>query len=90
MTPADRCDVFRGMAHPLRRRVLRRLATGETPVSELLAMLKVRPATLSRHLAVLRETGLVTGRLVCGRQRNYRLCESKFKQARTWIMSASA
>jgi len=80
----DRADAFRGMAHPLRRRVMWRLSRGEASVSELRSRLKVTFPTLSQHLAILRETGLVTQRLV-GQRRIYRLRETAVRQARQWI-----
>lgn len=84
LTDADRTDAFRGMAHPLRRRVIAKLAEGEASVSELLATLQISPPALSRHLAVLRETGLVTGRL---RQphRYYKLRPAAIRRVRNWI-----
>lgn len=84
MTSADRVDVFRGMAHPLRRRVIAKLAEGETSVTDLLVMLKVSQQSLSRHLAVLRETGLVSARLRSP-HRFYRLRGGTLERARTWI-----
>ena len=80
----DRADVFRGMAHPLRRRVLRQLSQREASVTELLTRLKVSSPALSQHLAILRETGLVTQRRV-GRRRVYRLVDSSIDSALKWI-----
>jgi DNA-binding transcriptional ArsR family regulator len=89
MTDADRTDVFRGMAHPLRRRVLRRLAEGETGVAELRTIVQVTPQALSRHLAILRETGLVTARLARP-HRFYRLRDNAFQRARGWVNGLNA
>lgn len=83
MTEADRADVFRGVAHPLRRRVLRRLQRGERSVGALLTELKVAMPTLSRHLLILRETGLVTQRRD-GPYRLYRLNKSTARRVRDW------
>lgn len=84
MTDADRTDVFRGLAHPLRRRVITRLSEGETAVAELCELLHVSPQSLSRHLAILRETGLVISRRQHA-HRFYRLDGDAFQRVRRWI-----
>ncbi len=83
MTEADRTDVFRGLAHPLRRRVLKRLAEGERTVGQLLSDLDVAMPTLSRHLLLLRETGLVSQR-VQGPYRLYRINKSQVRRMQQW------
>jgi len=56
-----KADLFRGLAHPLRVRILELVcAADEVPVADLLAELKLKPPHLSQHLAVLRRYGLVT------------------------------
>ncbi len=84
LTQADREDVFRGLAHPLRRKVLRLLRQGQRSVSDLLADLDVTMPSLSRHLAVLRDAGLVRQRLV-GRRRYYRARQPALRRARQWL-----
>lgn len=84
MTDADRTDVFRGLAHPLRRRILRQIGRDEASIGDLLAKLSVSPQTLSQHLAVLRETGLVEYRRA-GRQRLYRVCPRPLQGAQKWL-----
>ncbi|MFA7238186.1 MAG: metalloregulator ArsR/SmtB family transcription factor [Phycisphaeraceae bacterium] len=84
LSDADRADVFRGMAHPLRRQILLLLLGGERSVSELLAAFKIPMPTLSQHLAVLRETALVAHR-VQGRQRLYRLRLSSLRHIQRWL-----
>jgi len=84
LTDADRCDAFRGLAHPLRRKVLRMLARGDRSVTELLADLKITMPSLSRHLAVLRDARLVTQR-VQGPRRVYRLHRAALRRAHNWF-----
>ncbi|MEV1128847.1 metalloregulator ArsR/SmtB family transcription factor [Agromyces sp. NPDC049794] len=53
--------MFKGLAHPLRVRVLEVLSTRpETSVSELLEVTGLEASHLSQHLAVLRNNRLVT------------------------------
>lgn len=55
-----KADLFRGLAHPLRVRILELLCEGdEVPVSHLLAETGLKASNLSQHLAVLRRYGLV-------------------------------
>jgi len=55
-----KADLFRGLAHPLRVRLLELLAEGaELSVSTLLAETGLKQSNLSQHLAVLRRDGLV-------------------------------
>ncbi len=55
-----KANLFKGLAHPYRIRVLEILAgVPETPVSALLAETDLEASHLSAHLAVLRRYGLV-------------------------------
>jgi len=84
MSAADRADVFRGLSHPLRRRLLRTIGDGEMTVGQLLAGLKLTMPALSQHLRVLREAGLVSHRAE-GHQRLYRRNLSVIRRARRWL-----
>jgi len=64
--------LFRGLADPSRLAILLELRKGERRVVDLAAMLGLAQATVSGHLACLRDCGLVTWRPV-GRQSYYRL-----------------
>jgi DNA-binding transcriptional ArsR family regulator len=58
-----KANLFKGLAHPLRVRVLEVLAAAgdhETPVATLLDATGLEASHLSQHLAVLRNYGLVT------------------------------
>ena len=55
-----KADLFKGLAHPVRIRVLELLAEAdERPVSELLEHTGLEASHLSQHLRVLRGYGLV-------------------------------
>ena len=56
-----KANLFKGLAHPVRVRVLELLAAeDEVPVSALLTDTGLEPSHLSQHLAVLRRHGLVS------------------------------
>ena len=55
-----KADLFRGLAHPVRIRILELVTNAaETTVTELLAHTGLKGPNLSQHLAVLRNYGLV-------------------------------
>jgi ArsR family transcriptional regulator, arsenate/arsenite/antimonite-responsive transcriptional repressor len=56
---SDLDALFRGFADPTRIRILNLLAAGEMCVCDLVELLEMPQPTVSRHLAYLRETGLV-------------------------------
>jgi DNA-binding transcriptional ArsR family regulator len=65
-------DGFHGIADPLRRDLLRRLALGPARVVDLAAAYEVTRPAISRHLRILAEAGLATAE-DRGRERHYRL-----------------
>lgn len=52
-------DLARAMGHTLRIQILQELTMGSCIVSELMDTLAVEASLLSKHLAVLREAGLI-------------------------------
>lgn len=56
--PLDR--VFGALADPTRRAILARLGDGEATVNELVAPFALSQPTISKHLKVLEQAGLVT------------------------------
>jgi len=57
-----KADILKALAHPVRVRVFEALAGSEKTVGELVTMLGEKEANTSRHLAVLRNAGLVATR----------------------------
>lgn len=64
--------LFRSLADPTRLRIVQRLAGGEARVVDLTRELGLVQSTVSKHLACLRDCGLVDYR-VAGRQSFYAL-----------------
>lgn len=52
-------ELTKAVGHPLRIRILNELIAGSCVVSELMRKLVVEASLLSKHLAVLREAGLI-------------------------------
>jgi DNA-binding transcriptional ArsR family regulator len=55
-------DIFAALAHPTRRQILQDLKDGELAAGEIAARFSSTGPTISRHLSVLRQAGLVTER----------------------------
>jgi len=63
VTPADELQkVFKTLGDPTRVRILRLLETEPLVVQELMEVLGMAQSRVSRHLAILREAGLLTDR----------------------------
>lgn len=77
--------VFGALSSPVRREVLRLLRDeGPQPVQQLAAHFDMRRPSLSEHLKVLREAGLVSEERA-GRQRIYRLEAEPLTEVRDWL-----
>jgi len=69
---APAAALFRSLGDPTRLAILRRLASGEARVVDLTDSLGLAQSTVSKHLACLRDCGLIDFR-VDGRQSFYAL-----------------
>src|SRR5918995_2825069 len=75
---------FELLAEPTRRRILDLLRDGERPVGELVDRLSMSQPAVSKHLRVLRESGLVDVR-VDAQRRVYRLRPEALREVDAWI-----
>jgi DNA-binding transcriptional ArsR family regulator len=80
---ATTSDAFNAIAEPCRREILVLLAARERPVGEIVESLELDQPSVSKHLRVLRETGLV--RMRCqGRQKFYRTNAEAIRPLHDW------
>jgi DNA-binding transcriptional ArsR family regulator len=75
---------FEALAEPNRRRILDLLCQGERPVSSLVQQLAVSQPAVSKHLRVLRESGLVETR-VDAQRRLYRVRSQPLREIDEWL-----
>jgi len=75
---------FELLAEPNRRRILDLLRDGERPVGELVDRLSMSQPAVSKHLRVLRDSGLVDVR-VDAQRRVYRLRPEPLREIDAWI-----
>lgn len=56
---SEKAKVFKALGHPTRLMMVEKLASGECCVCELVELAGVDFSTVSRHLAVLKEAGII-------------------------------
>jgi DNA-binding transcriptional ArsR family regulator len=79
-------DAFKALAHPIRRDIVERLSGGAATVGEATHDLGVSKPTISRHLRLLEEAGVVT-RVVDGRTHRLSLHPETLAETSDWIES---
>jgi len=80
---ATTSDAFNAVAEPRRREILNYLAMQERPVGEIVASLSIDQPSVSKHLRVLRDVGLV--RVRCdGRHKYYRTNAEAIRPLHEW------
>jgi DNA-binding transcriptional ArsR family regulator len=72
------------LAEPNRRRIVALLAAGERPVTDIVDALPLSQPTVSKHLRVLRDAGLVVARPDAQR-RMYRLVAEPWRELDEWL-----
>jgi DNA-binding transcriptional ArsR family regulator len=63
----EQAGVFRALADPTRRQILQDLRRGELTAGEIAARFTISGPSISRHLGVLKNAGLVTERRAANR-----------------------
>lgn len=80
---ATTSDAFNAVAEPRRREILNYLALQERPVGDIVARLGLEQPSVSKHLRVLKEVGLVHARRD-GRNMLYRLDSEAIRPLHEW------
>jgi len=80
---ATTSDAFNAVAEPRRRDILNYLASRERPVADIVASLGLEQPSVSKHLRVLRDVGLVHVRRE-GRQMFYRTNAEAIRPLHEW------
>ncbi len=77
-------NIFEVLADPRRRHIVELLAGGERTVGELCDQFEISQPAVSRHLRVLRESGLVSSRAEAQR-RVYKLETRPLEEIDRWL-----
>lgn len=77
-------DTFAVIAEPRRRQILEILRSRNATVNELVEALAISQPAVSKHLRILRDSGLVKVQPV-GQQRIYRLDPQPLKEVGDWV-----
>lgn len=75
---------FVALSHPVRRRIVERLARGSATVAQASAGIDVSKPAISKHLRVLEEAGVVS-RVIDGREHRLSLDGRRLGEASEWI-----
>ena len=79
-------DAFQALADPIRRDIVALLGRGERTASEIFACFDIADPSVSRHLKVLRESGLIAYRKQA-QSRIYRLEVDALDETRRWMQA---
>jgi len=77
-------DAFAALAHPIRREIVERLSGGPASVGEVTRDFGVSKPTLSRHLKMLEDAGVVS-RVIDGRTHRLALRPDTLAHTSEWI-----
>jgi DNA-binding transcriptional ArsR family regulator len=77
-------DTFSALAHPLRREIVERLSAGPATVGAVTRDFGVSKPTISRHLRMLEEAGIVS-RVIDGRTHRLALRPEALAETADWI-----
>lgn len=79
-------DVYEALADPTRREIVAMLAAGEQSAGDIADRFPIAGPSVSRHLKVLRESGLISYRRDATR-RIYRLDSEPLDEVRQWMQA---
>jgi DNA-binding transcriptional ArsR family regulator len=77
-------DVFKALAHPARQAIVEKLSAGAASVGDATRELGISKPTISEHLRVLEQAGVVS-RVVDGRTHRLALRPEALGEASDWI-----
>lgn len=79
-------DIFEALADPTRREIVVLLADGERSAGDISGRFDMAAPSVSRHLKVLRESGLIAYRQQA-QSRLYRLEAARLEEVRQWMQA---
>ena len=75
---------FAALADPTRAEIVARLAQKKRTVNEIVALFPISQPSISKHLRILREAGLVSVE-ASGRERRYQLELAPLREIDVWL-----
>ncbi|MGC4376641.1 metalloregulator ArsR/SmtB family transcription factor [Fictibacillus sp. Mic-4] len=82
--PSPKHDVFKAIADPTRRKLLKLLAEQELPVTAIAGHFPMSRTAVSKHLHILADAGLVKERKA-GRETRYRTEPEPLRELNDWL-----
>lgn len=77
-------NAFKALAHPIRRDIVERLASGPATVGEVTAGVHVSKPAITKHVRALEDAGIVT-RAIEGRTHRLALDPDSLAEAVAWM-----
>lgn len=77
-------EAFFALSHPIRRKILERLAEEDLSVAQVSASLDETPSQMTKHLHILERSGLLSRRKV-GRMHRLHMEPDLLKQIMDWV-----
>jgi len=74
------CEICKSLGHPIRLQIVDRLNKGEAAASDLIAVLDISKGSLSKHMSLLLNGGIVESRRE-GKRIFYRLTDPEIHKA---------
>lgn len=81
----EKHDVFQAIADPTRRKILQLLVEKELPISEITSHFPITRTAVVKHLHILSEASLVSGRKK-GREKIYHLQPEPLEEVGQWLL----
>lgn len=81
---AEKHDIFKAIADPTRREVLRLLSGNDRPISEIADHFEMSRTAVTKHLQILTEAELISGRKE-GREKIYQLHPEPLTEVKQWL-----
>jgi DNA-binding transcriptional ArsR family regulator len=82
--PHNSPDVFRAIAHPVRRKILDMLRAGPLSAAEIGEPFQMSQPSISEHLRTLRIAGLITAKAK-GQKHSYSIVLSQLRPIEQWV-----
>lgn len=86
---AQRAMIFKAFCDENRLKILEMLQSGEKCACKILAKLEIGQSTLSHHMKILVDSGIVTARNE-GKWTHYSICEAKAQYAKNLLSQITA
>lgn len=80
----EAADLFHALAHPIRLRIVRMLMENESACQDIVNRLPIAQSTVSQHLKVLKQAGIIQDKAL-GARKHYAFREEALEQVKKYL-----